>query len=77
MDGKYDLSISQVIHQAYVSVSEVGTTAAGATAVVVGVTLAVGTTTIPTPFVVNQPFIFAIVDNTSNTVLFMGRVSAP
>jgi serine protease inhibitor len=29
------------------------------------------------PFNVNRPFIFMIVDNTSNTVLFMGRVNDP
>ncbi|HXL72742.1 MAG TPA: serpin family protein [bacterium] len=76
IDGQMDLSISKVIHQAYVSVSEVGTTAAAATGVVVGI-FSVVSTPIATPFVVNQPFIFAIVDNTSNTVLFMGRVCAP
>jgi serpin B len=77
IDGNTDLSISKVIHQAYVSVSETGTTAAGATGIV-GITIgAIVIPISPTPFLVNQPFIFAIVDNTTNTVLFMGRVSAP
>ena len=77
IDGATDLSISKVIHKAYVSVTETGTTATGATGIVITTTGIIVPIVIPTPFVVNQPFIFAIVDNTSNTVLFMGRVSAP
>ncbi|HXL72741.1 MAG TPA: serpin family protein, partial [bacterium] len=78
IDGTNNLYITDVVHQAYVSVAETGTTAAGATGVVVTVFTGIATyTPPPTPFVVNQPFIFAIVDNTTNTVLFMGRVSAP
>ncbi len=73
IDGSNDLFISEVVHQAYVDVSETGTVAAAATGVGLGVEIVM----VPTYFTVNQPFIFMIVDNTSNVVLFMGRVDDP
>jgi serpin B len=81
IDGNLDLFISQVIHQAYINVAEKGTTAAAATAVIItvyptGISFPINPP--PTiPFNVDQPFIFMIVDNASNTVLFMGRVNDP
>jgi serpin B len=81
IDGNLDLSISKVIHQAYINVAEKGTTAAAATAVIITVTTGVAFPLPPPPptipFNVDQPFIFMIVDNASNTVLFMGRVNDP
>jgi serpin B len=78
IDGTNNLFISKVVHQAYVDVDETGTTAAAATGVVMvcPMCLAVSVPVI-IPFDVNRPFIFMIVDNTSNTVLFMGRVNDP
>lgn len=75
IDGSGDLYISAVIHQAYVDVNESGTTAAAATGVVVPHAQA----SIPPPpdFTVDHAFLFAIVDNTSNAALFMGRVDDP
>ncbi|UCC23726.1 MAG: serpin family protein [Planctomycetota bacterium] len=75
MNGKRDLFISAVIHKAYVDVNEEGTEAAGATAVVVGVT---AVRPEPTPvFRADHPFVFFIRDNQSGSILFIGRVMNP
>jgi len=76
IDGKKDLFITGVFHQAYVAVDETGTTAAAATAIEFGVEGAEEKPT-PPPFLVDHPFIFMIVENTTHTVLFMGRVNDP
>ncbi len=66
------LSISHVIQKAFVDVDETGTEAAAATAVVLGVGPIV-----PFEFHANSPFLFLIRDNSTGTILFMGRVSDP
>ncbi len=76
IDGNKDLFISYVVHKAYVSVDETGTTAAGATGVGLQI-MAIGLSVPPVTFTVDRPFIFMIVENTTNTVLFMGRVNDP
>jgi serpin B len=78
MTGNRDLSISAVIHKAYIDVNEEGTEAAAAT----GVTMraAVARPLDPTPPVVfraDHPFIFLIRDTRSGGILFMGRVTHP
>ena len=73
MDGKEDLYISAVIHQAFVEVNEEGTEAAAATAVVMALK-GMGT---PTEFRADHPFIFMIMDDTSGAILFAGRVDNP
>jgi serine protease inhibitor len=71
------LQISQVRHSAYVRVDEEGTTAAAATSV--GIT----TTAIEVPpkaFVVDHPFVLALRDERTGTLLFIGairRIPAP
>jgi serpin B len=70
-----ELFIGDVVHQTFLKVDEEGTEAAGATAVVF-----VGTSyPPPEPFhmVVDRPFIFAIVDMPTKTVLFLGRSLDP
>jgi serpin B len=74
MTGSGGLSLSAVVHQAYVDVHEEGTEAAAATAVVVGRVSA------PFPsrvFRADRPFVFAIRDARSNSILFLGRVTDP
>jgi len=72
------LHISDVFHQAFVSVDEQGTEAAAATAVVVG-----RTTSAPVdpPKVIevriDKPFLFFVRDNATGAVLFLGRVVKP
>ena len=64
------LVISQVKQKAYVDVDEEGTEAAAVT--VVGVTLT--SAPISRQMRVDRPFIFAIRERLTGTVLFMGKV---
>ncbi len=67
------LFISAVLHKAFVDVNEMGTEAAAATAI------AIGATSLPPPatFHADRPFVFVIRDNTTGTILFLGRVVNP
>lgn len=72
------LFISAVIHQALVEVDEVGTEAAAATAIV-AVTAAAPQLDPPKPVVfrADHPFLFAIRNQATGEVLFLGRVDNP
>ncbi len=68
------LFISDVVHKAFVAVDEKGTEAAAATGVILG------TTSMPPPPIeldVDRPFVYFIRDVTTDTVIFMGRVTDP
>ncbi len=65
------LHISRVRQKAYVEVDETGTRAAAVTSV------EVGTTSAPPMFVADRPFLFAIRERLSGTVLFVGMVRDP
>jgi serpin B len=69
MDGKHDLAISQVVHKAYIDVSEEGTEAAAATGGVVSLTAFAP----PAVFRADHPFLFLIRDTASGAILFAGR----
>jgi serine protease inhibitor len=73
MDGRPDLYISSVIHQAYVKVDEKGTEAAAATAVIMMAKSAAPSKV----FRADHPFIFIIQDTETGNILFMGRVTDP
>jgi serpin B len=78
MTGNRDLSISAVIHKAYIDLNEEGTEAAAAT----GVTMRAATARAPNPtppivFRADHPFVFMIRDTRSGGILFMGRVTHP
>ena len=73
ISGKNDLKISDAFHKAFIEVSEEGTTAAAATAVVIAMKSFVR----KTEFIVNRPFIYILKHNGSNTILFMGKVENP
>jgi serpin B len=70
------LSISLVVHQAYVDVNEEGTEAAAATGVVV-LRAAAPAPREPVVFRADRPFLFLIRDVTHGTVLFLGRLTDP
>jgi serpin B len=74
MDGKRDLFLSAVVHQAYVDVNEEGTEAAAATGVVVTLSAAPAA---PPVFRADHPFIFLIRDNRTGSILFLGRFMEP
>jgi serpin B len=70
-----ELFITAVVHKAFVDVNEEGTEAAAATAVVVGKN---GPGPGPAKaFRADHPFLFAVTDARSGSVLFLGRVSDP
>jgi serpin B len=69
------LFVSDVIHQAFVKVDEIGAEAAAATAIVMRKGgLATGDAF---PFVADRPFLFAIVERSSGAILFFGRCVRP
>ncbi len=70
------LSISAVIHKAFVDVNEEGTEAAAATGVVVGTT-SVAPPPVIRHFRADRPFLYLIRDHKTGSVLFMGRLSEP
>lgn len=74
MNGRRDLTITDVFHKAFVSVDEDGTEAAAATGVVVGVTSA---PLEPVQVTLDRPFIFLIRDIQTGAILFVGRVLNP
>ena len=69
------LSISKVIHKAFVEVNEEGTVAAAATAVTMIPTSSVGPP--PTEFKADRPFMFFIRHTESGAILFAGRFQSP
>jgi len=71
-----DLFISRVLHKTYVKVDEEGTEAAAVTAIEMGTT-AVGPGEKQIYMKVDHPFIFAIRENTSGAILFIGKVVNP
>jgi len=71
------LYISEVKHKTYIDVNEQGTEAAAVTIVGVETTAVGGGAHIPIEFDVNRPFIFIIKENTSNTILFIGKIMDP
>lgn len=80
MSQSEGMMISEVVHQAFVDVNEKGTEAAAATAVVLAPTAAVGEPAPPPKpvmFRADHPFVFAIRDNRTGSVLFLGRVQNP
>ena len=71
--SEISLLISDVIHKTYIKVNEEGTEAAAVTAVTMDLTSA-GPGSI---LRFDRPFLFAITENSSKSILFMGKVSEP
>ncbi len=71
-----NLSISDVVHKTFIDVNEEGTEAAAATGVVIGVTSVVWNPP-PVEFRADRPFLFALRDTHSGSLLFLGRVTQP
>jgi serpin B len=72
------LSLSKVLHKAFVEVNEKGAEAAAAVAEIMVPKKAAKETRPFTPeFRVDRPFLFLIRDRESGTILFLGRVTQP
>jgi serpin B len=72
-----DLYISAIVHKAFVDVNEEGTEAAAATAVVIEPRSAPIQSSEPAVFRADHPFVFAIRDRLTGSILFLGRVQNP
>jgi serpin B len=75
IDDKRDLRLAQVVHKAWIDVTEEGTEAAAAT----GATMALVSMRMPTEtvFRADRPFLFLIRDRKSGLILFAGRLMNP
>ncbi len=71
--GPGDLYVSETFHSTFVAVDEQGTEAAAATALV----SKIGSAPPPAEFFLDRPFLFAIVDDPTGQVLFIGRLMQP
>jgi serpin B len=69
------LFISKVLHKSFVEVNEEGTEAAAVTSVEISLTAFPGPE--PLQFFVDHPFLFAIREKNTGTILFIGRVRNP
>ena len=65
------LVIDEIIHKTFIEVNEEGTEAAGATAAIAR------TISMPKQFNADKPFIYMIVDNETDTILFAGTFVKP
>ncbi|XP_047095503.1 putative serpin-Z12 [Lolium rigidum] len=74
VSGGEGLSITGVYHKATIEVDELGTVAAAATAVSIPLS---GSSRPPVDFVADRPFLFAIVEEKTSAVLFLGHVVNP
>jgi serine protease inhibitor len=69
--------IGEVVHKAVVEVDEQGTVAAAATSVGMRATAMPGPRPQPIQMVVDHPFFFAIRDDATGEVLFLGTIRDP
>lgn len=73
-----NLQVTDVIHKAFVEVNEEGTEAAAATVVFVGKTCcAPKREAEPVKFYADHPFVFMIRENSTGSILFMGKIANP
>ncbi|MCS6915744.1 MAG: serpin family protein [Myxococcales bacterium] len=72
INGRRDLFVSDVVHKGFIKVTEAGTEASGATGVIIGVVSAPANT-----LVVDRPFLYAVRDRATGSILFLGRVVDP
>jgi len=74
INGRNDLYVSSLTHQAVIDINEEGTEAAAGTA------LAFETQSLKEPpalFIADHPFLYFIVDNRNGNILFCGRIVDP
>jgi serpin B len=80
MSKTEDLFIDKVLHKTFLELNESGTEAAAATAVIMNAPISAEVGPPPPPPVkltVDRPFITAIVDRQTKTLVFLGRILEP
>ncbi|MGI9178548.1 MAG: serpin family protein [Pirellulales bacterium] len=77
IDGTRDLFVSDVVHEAFVDVSEEGTEAAAATGVVMGVRSMAPQREEPLVVKADRPFAWAVIERGTGAVVFAGVVADP
>jgi len=75
MNGELDLFIDEVIHKAFIEVSENGTEAAAATGAIISLKSALRDE--PEIFKADHPFLYLIRDQQTGSIIFMGRLVNP
>ena len=70
------LFVGNIFHDAFVNVDEIGTEAAAVTSIF-GYKVSERVYHDPVTFRADHPFIFAIWDDETNVILFMGKMSDP
>ncbi|XP_059354984.1 alpha-1-antitrypsin homolog [Carassius carassius] len=71
MTGEVKVMVSQVVHKAVLSVDEKGTEAAAVT------TIEIMPMSLPDSVILNRPFLVLIVEDTTKSILFMGKITNP
>ena len=74
--SEVELYISAVKHKSFIDVNETGTEAAAVTSVTISTT-SIGNEPQKVPFRVDKPFVFAITENDTDAILFIGEVQNP
>lgn len=69
------LAVDQVIHETFIAIDEQGTEAAAATVVVAHAVS--GDLNEPVPVILDRPFLYRIMDQTTGTTLFIGQILNP
>jgi serpin B len=74
----YKCWISRVLQKTYINIDEKGTEAAAATAVIMGETAAcINNQKKAVDFKADHPFVFLLIDKTTNEILFLGSITNP
>lgn len=77
MNGTHELFVDQIYHDAFIAVDEKGTEAAAATGVVINADGGVGPEYPEAEISFDRPFIFAIYDEPTGQLLFLGQLVDP
>lgn len=77
INGQHDLSVSAVVHKAFIEVNEEYTEAAGATGVVITRSAMLHQPEQIVEFRADRPFVYLIYHRASQTILFAGRLADP
>jgi serpin B len=75
MTGERNLFVSEVVHKAFIEVTEAGTEAAAATAGIVALKSALREK--PVRFQADHPFLYLLIDEVSGCIIFSGRLVRP